>query len=526
MAQARSIAEDNTFAIPHPFPEADPDGVAFPLDSSLRIDGGHAPLPKKPVYTLLLAGADLAVGVPGMMIVSIAGTVIAATFAALVARRLHPSLALPTLWLTGAASPLVADAYLAIAHALAAGVCAAALLAVASALDRRTFARLALVAAPIAAAITLRSEALLFGVALALALLASAGLRRDRWTAWVGAAAVVGLGAGVVIDRAVTNRLLGASGVAIPATSGGSEAGSFLSGRAKGFVTTLLRPGYGAIRPTGLLMIVLLLGGLLVVRELRRDDPDRRFVRSAAAIIIGVALLVLVVAMTGDPQIVPGLLVAFPVGVWGIVALDRATIRHPLGEVLALTATLFALAVLATQYAQGGAWEWGWRYFAIGLPCVTPLVAAGLRRLSDRVDADTARVWIASIAAAAIALAVMGTGSVGYFRDGWRDFVAATVAIAERTDPGDGGGPVVVATEPELPRAAWDEMEGSRWLLVAPEDVAAMLERLHDLGVRELVVATKGPEVQPVITRSAYAVEGDAGAPGDEEWWVTIVVAR
>ena len=75
IAQAQSFSDDGDFGVPNPFPAADPAGSAFEFEKSARTDGGFAPLPKRPAYTVLLGVADRLAGVPGMLLVSIFGTV-------------------------------------------------------------------------------------------------------------------------------------------------------------------------------------------------------------------------------------------------------------------------------------------------------------------------------------------------------------------------------------------------------------------------------------------------------------------
>jgi sulfopropanediol 3-dehydrogenase len=85
------------------------------------------------------------------------------------------------------------------------------------------------------------------------------------------------------------------------------------------------------------------------------------------------------------------LLLAFPLVLIGVVA----TRRRGLDTTTRLYATafgLFALAVLATQYAGGGFGEWGGRYFAIGLPLLIPPLLAGVLDLGRTLDRTTAKV--------------------------------------------------------------------------------------------------------------------------------------
>lgn len=521
IAQARALSKGGSFALQHPFPAADPARASFAYEKSAATKDGYFPLPKRFTYSTLLAGADEVAGVPGMIVLSIAGTVAAALFAALLARRVDPSLGPLTFWLTGLASPLFADGYLVIAHSIGAAVAAAALLAVHRATQRPSASRVALVAALVALASLLRAEAVLFGVALTLTLALLSWRRRDPQLAAVSAASFVGVTTGWALDHALTSHVIGSGAIAIPAAGGqGAAGGGVLIGRLQGFIVTWLRPGYGSATTSWVLLIAISVIGLLAIRETRRPEPDARAVRGLSVVVASLAVVVGVSYSLPTPHIVPGLLIAFPAGVWGLAALQRATLRSPTVELLVLTWGLFAVAVLATQYAKGGGWEWGGRYFALGLPSVTPLVAAGLRDAGRRVDRQTAGFGLAAIVAASLAVAAMGVGSVRYFREHWGDFVDAVGVDAAQTTAGDGGAPVVVTTEPEVPRAAWDEMDASRWLLVSRAAMPEMLARLDRLGIKQLIIITKGPGLIRSINASRYSIDGSAKPPEEGAWWV------
>ena len=129
---------------------------------------GIAPFAKHPLYALVLAGAQKVGGINAMVALSLLGTLAAAALGAALASRIGgPGLARPALWALGLASPLLFDGYLVIAHTIGAALAAAAVLVAAVAIQRRR-PLLALAVGPlVAVAVLFRTEALLFGVALA-----------------------------------------------------------------------------------------------------------------------------------------------------------------------------------------------------------------------------------------------------------------------------------------------------------------------------------------------------------------------
>ena len=149
------------------------------------------------------------------------------------------------------------------------------------------------------------------------------------------------------------------------------------------------RPGARAsaitwLRPTqtsrGLVVLALLVMlGALVVGAVRA----RRGEGSTGPVVVAgtVAAVAAVVALVADPtNIVPGLLVAFPLAAVGLLALGRRSFSTPTATLACATFALFALAVIATQYRTGGTGEWGGRYFALGLPALVPVLVLALRR--------------------------------------------------------------------------------------------------------------------------------------------------
>lgn len=525
MAQARAVSESGKFGIAHPFAAADQSGAVFPYEKSATADGGFAPLPKKPAYSALLAALYRVGGIPAMFILSLCGALVAATLTALIARQLDPSLGPLTFWLTGLASPLFTDGYLVIAHTIGAACSAGALLSIAVLIRTRRWGRSVLTTAlALLLSVSFRAEAALFGLALAIGCASLAWRAKDRMMAAVGAIVLGATSAGVLLDRAAAHRLFGqpTSSVASVPTSDGS---GFLGERVRALLITWLRPNYGALGLSALLLTLVLLLGLMAARELRLPRPDLRTVRALAA---GTAILACVrLAVPGPtPQLVPGLVVAFPIAAWGVAGLGRSDLHGALERLLVWTGASYTIAVLATQYGIGGGFEWGGRYFALGLPCLTPVAAIGLRRSWRRMDEATARMCATTSVVATVVLSTIGLTALHTNRDQWQDISRAVMAAAATTDPGDGGPPVVITTEPEAPRAAWKQVPEARWLLVPASQMPALMNRLEALEIEELVLLTRGGAITSILARTEYAIERPAATPAAGDWWLITVRRR
>lgn len=481
--QARSLSRGDGWIVAHPLPEADPTGRLYPVKLSEEGTKGFAPLAKHPLYPMLLAGADRVGGVAAMVLLSVAGTVAAAGLAGALAARLAPGLVRPAIWVVGLASPLMFDGFLVMGHTLAAAAAAGTVLAAVSSIERRSW-RLALAVAPcLALAALLRSEALLFGSALAAAAVAVAVHRRQLAGLAVAAAAVGGGLVAYAGERLWVASIVGGAPTAanVPLRHGGN---GFVGGRLDGLVTTWLTPSQanGRVVVAALLMMT----ASLAAAGLRaRWHPTQA---AGIAVPAGAAAVAAVVALVASPaNIVPGLLVAFPLLTVGLVMLDRRLLAHGAAAFVAGTFGLFAAAVVATQYATGGTGEWGGRYFALGLPAAVPVALLALHQAVSTVGPR-----VRQVAGGALAVCTVSVGAMAVLghRAANRDSAHMTATVAAAVDMAGGNRPVVVSTDEVLPRLAWPVFDRARWLVVAPEDVERTVAGFPSLGVRRFVLVT------------------------------------
>ena len=407
IVQARSLSRGDGWIVEHPAPAVDPAGVHYPLENSDQGTRGAAPYAKHPLYPALLAVADRVGGVTAMVLLSLAGTVAAAGLAALLARALDPALARPTLWVVGLASPLFFDGFLVIGHTLGAALAAGAVLLALRALDRRTVPAALAVAPAVAAGVLLRTEFLLFAIALAAAVLV-VGLvaRRPAFAVLTSAVTVVAAGAARMGERAWTARIIGPS---VRGAVSASLPGGGVPGRVRGFVLTWLTPGYGGSNPVDLALLAMLGAVVLAACVLRRRPHDEAAVIVLSVAGIAAAALAL---MAGPSNVVPGLLVAFPPAAAGLVLVRRGTVATAGARLGLGVAALFSLAVVATQYQRGGSGEWGGRYFALALPVAVPILLLALRDGSRHLAPRARRVAGVSLLGCMVAMSVMAVGSL------------------------------------------------------------------------------------------------------------------
>ena len=521
IVQARSLSEGAGWLVEHPLPGADPAGVNYPLEFSEHGRRGWAPYAKHPLYPLLLAGADRAGGVAAMVLLSLAGTVAAAGLAAALARRLDRALARPALWSTGVASPLFFDGHLLIAHTLGAALAAAGVLAFLAALERRSPARALLVVPALAACVLLRNEGLFIAAALA-AVAGAVALRRSdvRPVAAVAAVASLVAGAGAfLLDREWTARIVGATdsgpgSVAVPAGSTG-----LLAGRVKGFLLTWLTPSYSGRPVLGLLLLVMLAAIAYGALAARRHAGDGRRILAGAGVAAAASVAALLVA---PGTVVPGLLLAFPLGSAGLFLVSRRTLRTEPARVAAGVSLLFVVAVVATQYAKGGGGEWGGRYFAVALPIAVPVLLLALRDTATALGPALARRAGVALVVCSVALSTMGITALRSSHRANTRLVAAAERAGVSVAAGDR--PVMVTTEGAMPRFAWPTFDRQRWLLAGPEGLDDLFARLAGAGVARIGFVTRNVDRdQALLDAAGVRVVSADSSEGGRRWHVLVV---
>ncbi len=491
-AQATQLARGEGWTYVPPFRDLDPEGSARPFLRGVGTEGGVAPYAKHPVYPLVLAGVRLLVGQIGFVLLSVFGTVVAAAGAALLASRWGSTQAVAALWLTGAASPLLFDSFLIVAHTLAAAAVVWAVLGLVLSADAATPARsrgllACLVAAGVMASVWLRTESILFwsaaltvGAAIAIA---DREVRRRvvPLIVVVAASVVAARFAEVVAVRAIVDGVGGALPDTAPA----------LADRLSAAWTTLVAPSRSG-RAVGDLL--LLLGSVAVIVACVGWQVGRRRVLELGMLVA--VLLTVVAGVTRTPGAVPGLFVVTPWAVAGLVLLV-AHRRRPPRLVTALVATLglFFGAVLVTQYSQGGGVEWGWRYVALALPLIA-VVSVQVLAVALEADPWARRPVVGGLAVLSIVFAVMAIAEAQRGHQASSDVLAAVdgAALQVLDDGARPGRPVVLGVGRLLPEILWPSVDAYDWLAVDAPDLSTYGDRLADSGATSMVLITPDPD--------------------------------
>jgi len=389
--QLEVMEDRGGWTIQRPFPDRDPTGEHVPMAKADIAGDRYAPFAKHPVHVILATAADAVGGQVGVRLLSSLGVLVAGLgAAAMVGGDAFRRAA--AFWITVAASPLLFDAQLVVAHALGAGVAAAVFAAVTGRLERRPSVAVAIAACGASFGGLLRNEFVLLAIAAALVFATTGWRRRDRWHALAG----VGFGFGGVVAYLVEPRLIraaiGGRAELDAAPSGGSGLGQVLEAAGR----SLFEAG-GGTSPAATLGIVLagaLTAAFVVFASRGRPDVPMLWVLAVGALVGGVAFL-------RDPQLVTGLVWTFP-ALWLLLPVLRHGLpRETPVRAGVLVAGVFAILVAATQYSTLGGLEWGWRYVAIAVPLVTPALA--------QVAAD---LWVRPGVPRLALLSVLAVGSI------------------------------------------------------------------------------------------------------------------
>src|SRR5204862_723080 len=150
------------------------------------------------------------------------------------------------------------------------------------------------------------------------------------------------------------------------------------------------------------------------------------------------------------------------------------------------------LAVLATQYPEGGGLEWAGRFFSPVAAPLAVLAAVAMFALVGTRDGRWRPVLIGGLAAlvgvpAVAGLAVLHTRHV-------------TVATIEQEALGRHPA-VVVTSSDSLPRNLWRSHREVVWYLVPPDEVGEALHRLRAAGTPEVEL------IEPPLPAATFATD-------------------
>lgn len=497
----------------------DPDGTHYPVAYANQTEDGGVPLAKHPLWPWAAFQVSKAVGTTHAYdVLGSLAIVVAAVAGWLLAAARDPRLSRGAFWLA-ALAPVTVTATFGWAHAAAAAAAGLAVLGAVRLVERaqrpawHAAAFGSLVAGGVAAGILVRTEGLLLAVALAAALVVG-GRRAGRSWPWsAGAGALVLVWSAVVLkaEDAWVRSIVGTGSTTLTARSGGGvEASGFVDARIQGATRSLFDVEGKALA----VLVVLAIVGAAVTAALAARG-DRRWLPRWHVAMIVVALAFALRAWSLVDQPVRGIVVAWPVLLVGLAAAGALLWRRL--PVETTTAVLFFGAILATQYPDGGAVQWGGRFYA---PLTVPLAvmaALGLQRLlavedaaaAEQADGDAAstvsigRVLVVAVVVLPLVLGVWLSARI-------RTFMTDTYTGVDARIEG-----VAVTPDPQLPRMMW--RYGQPWLVVQETDQGADLADTLDV----LRTSADGPDEVSLVLRD-YDLEEAGEVLDDLDGWTEV----
>ena len=510
VSQARILRDEGTWYYRYPLEWMQDATSARPFIRADVGSRGIAPYAKHPTYPVLLWAVGA--GTAGGLALSVAGTVLAALMAALLARRLSGDriAVVATLWLTGVATPLLFDAGLLLAHTLAAAAfgATAVLCLRADAGGRIRWGWLLGAMGAALAVSLLRTEGVLAVAGLGLGLVV---VTRSRRSVVIGAALAGAAVVGVVLDRRLQPLIVGVPGV-VP----GNTLTSGLRGRWDGLYVTWLSTSSAMRQPSGTLLWI----ALVVVAAAAVLRRTNRIGQSTFGVVSGTVAAVYLLQFAQRPDLaIPGLLVTIPV-LWGMCwfVSSRGATRE--WWVLLAGGGLGAVAILATQYSIGGGVEWGGRYFAVLLPVMVAVVVTGsvgsLRRCLSSEPWRRAAFGAAVVATVAVAVIALGALRQGHQ---WADQLArgiADAAASAGTTPATDR-PIVMTSSRLLPQLLHEDVERYDWVAADTDDLPGFAGQLVAAGADSAVLVVPTGSVLPgTLADAGWTVRaGDVSAVYD-----------
>ena len=368
LTQADALA-DGSFGIDYPTAGVIEQNTLAPLALSQTFETGWTPYSRHPLYPILIAEAQGVSPQHGAVLLSIAGSLMAAVGIGRIRFWLDGGSPVIAMWAAALLSPLTIHSQVVWAHTLSIGVAA---VAIALALDAATapsrwLVRVVGAALALAVAAFLRTEGPFVALALVAALWFVPELSRRRWLIMSGLVlGVVGIAAG--LDRLWSQSIVDGSPTTLPGPK--SVASSLLADRVSGSVNLFMNVGGGG--PMSMLWLLVPLLLVIAWTKTRGSAPDTGMVK----VLCGGAVMSAAAAATVT-QTLSGWLPAMPMVAVALLASVGDRRSRPM---LVLVACLTGL-VVATVPAGGGGLGWGGRYLLLSLPAVAALAVVSCDRM-------------------------------------------------------------------------------------------------------------------------------------------------
>ncbi len=465
--------------------DVDPSGTYQPYTNAAATAAGTATYAKQPSYVYALRASYAVFGRLGLRLLPIAGAVAAGVAAWMIAGELGVRSRGTALWLTAVSPVVVANGFIMWAHSWGAALAGFSAVAACRLVTKPSWAAIVALAASLAASVLIRGEALLWAGALC-AVVGVVALRRRSLVLLGGAVASAGFALGaevlqarwvrtIVVDSTVATEARAGGGITVR----GETQRSWVADRVAAFVHTVLHES----SVNGLRSIAIL-GGAAAVGAIAYVLRDR--VRDNGRVLIVLTLTAAsfwtVVLLRSGSDGATGLLAAWPIVLLGLIA-RRWSERSSLDRMLLAAVGLFAIAVLLTQYPEGGGLEWGGRFLSPAVPVLAAMTAGAVATVTARVSSSKAATIAVVVAAIVPAvLSVRTTEIVRQDRERVLDLIHGTASD------------VVVTQNRFLALGDWEHYPDVQWVLLDGDgERDELLDLLKRAGVSRFAAADVEP---------------------------------
>lgn len=481
------LVEDGTWTVPRPLGATDVSQQWAPMNNSTVVGDEFAPFPNHPLHVVIAAAADRLGGSVGVRALSTFGVLAAAATAGVLASVVGRREAIAAAAITALASPLLFDAQLVVAHAIAAPLAGG--LAVLAFARPATPLRVRLLGAGALAVVgsLLRSEFIVYALAVAAVVVVTAAFRERRSAVAISATVVAGSVGAYLLEPVWISRLVG-EGIEPKVISASSQGG--FTGRGESVLTVLI--GTGSPRAVVLVLAVALSAVAVAVARWRP---------TATPVAVGASLVgaTMAVAQLFDPTVVPGVVWAFPLLTVAALSARRNQLARPLARALTACA-VFAVVVLVLQYRAAGGFEWGWRYVHIALPVVAAAMARPVLALLDTARTVERRIVVAGVGVVALLVPVGGVLQQRRHVEATQELLDAVDMALERTDA-----QLIVSTERLFGRYIWSQSISGRVVTTTRNDASGVLPAAEAAGYERILLVWAG--VRPDPDLSDYTAE-------------------
>jgi len=475
----------------------DANGVNSAIAPDFIYRDRQIPYPRHPLFPSALVPFNRLGGIGGMLLFSVLGAWLASVSAGLLARRLDRYYGIPALAVMGIGSPLLFDAFLISAHAMAAALCGFVALGIAQVVEDRRRWPLIYLLICVAALVGLRSEATIVmvvtaGVVGLMAIKFRPRLRIDRLAALTGTAIGVVTAVTYLGDAWWTRSIKDhVTGVPQPLIRGLTQHRDPLAAT----WVSLIRPWEGDGQAAEA-AIVLAVAAVLLAAVSVKVAPTRWLLPVS---LTGLAAGCLVYQNLVGPILLTGLLGAFPLLVAGLILLHRSDLLRPMITRHLAIGVLSVAAITLMTYEVGGATEWGGRFYHVLLPLFIPLVVLGLHRGFQALPPRPATAAAIAVAVTSIAVSGLALQQHSWMRHITKALTTSTRAFTvdnpRTTSPGSRPLVIIGLVTPDgTSRMFWDPSNPADVVTaVGADDVFRVVTRAEQNSYHEVTIVTDIP---------------------------------